>query len=80
VISGGRGRGGKGEGEKTGEKERKEILEIEETKGLQKPVNCTAKASFKSRVSLGLQSYRPRSMLVFNTVNQAFYDLKELQK
>lgn len=51
-----------------------------ETKGLQKPVNCSAKASFKPRVSLGLQSYRPRSMLVFNTVNQAFYDLKELQK
>lgn len=50
------------------------------TKGLQKPVNCIAKASFKPRVSLGLQSYLLSSMLVFNTVNQAFYDLKELQK
>lgn len=57
------------------------ILEVKkETKGLQKPVNCIAKASFKSRVSLGLQSYLFSSMLVFNTVNQAFYDLKELQK
>lgn len=34
------GRQRKGDVEKTGEKERKEILEITETKGLQKPVNC----------------------------------------
>lgn len=82
MISGRRGgrQREEGCGEDRGERKEGDTGNHKETKGLQKPVNCTAKASFKSRVSLGLQSYRLRSVLVFNTVNQAFYDLKELQK
>ena len=57
------------------------------TDSLQKPVNCRAfqmvqceQAPLKPKLSLWLQSCLLILILLFNIVNQTFYDLKSLQK